>query len=84
MKPIKIKENGSKWDYKVSTPQKYDGTDYWRKRVLTINEVAAMFQCSIAQVINFIKEEGLPCKQVGYVKLFSVDQVLDWVEGKTK
>lgn len=84
MKPIKIKSSDSstKWDFKVSTPPKFDGTNYWNKRVLTINEVAAMFSCSIAQVLKLIKEDGLPCKSVGYVKLFSIDQVLNWVEGK--
>lgn len=83
MKPIKIKdvEPNVKWDVKRSTQPNVD-KDYWRKRVLTINEVAALFSCSIAQVLKMINDEGLPCKSVGYVKLFSIDQILDWVEGK--
>lgn len=82
MKPINLKRNDfNNMKYTVKAPN-YKNVEFWNKRVLTTNEVSALFECSPAQVVRLTREEGLPCKQFGYVRLFSFDQILDWIEGK--
>lgn len=83
MLPIRLKtpETASAPVFIEKKTEEIERAKYWEKRILTIEETAELLNCSVATVRKLVKEDGLPCKHVGLVRLFSFDQILDWVEG---
>ena len=71
--PIDLERTGM-WSY----AEKED--KFWEKQILTINEVAKLLGCSTTTISKLIKENGLPCKKIGSLRLFSFYQLIKWVE----